>query len=559
MKGEGDTEWLPAAANTPLVEGDSVWCPGGSRAEVELADGSVVRLDGRTNIDIIDLGEDFSRFHVGMGHVYVHTGARGRSLQFDVFETSVRVDDRSTLRIDITDDGMEEVSIFRGSAYVEGDSGRTRVRTGEMLTMEEGRSEVSPLAPPDKWERWNRDRDRAEFERRVESAYLPEELGPYSDDLERNGSWVDVPEYGSCWRPTVILGADWAPYRVGRWVWRGDDYVWISYESWGWAPYHYGRWISVPRYGWCWVPPRRGDVYWSPGYVGWVVTNDTVGWVPLAPGEIYYGRGYYGRSSVNITQVNITTINTTQVVYRNAAVRNGAMFVRRDGFAAGRISYVRPQQGVDVLMRQRTAPVPEFRPQSREARMPVVKQVPRAKLPPPTVGRLPARELRERFPRLQEQRPVAPSPAGRPTREGERKQLPGRPAPGGEATPPRGGAPAVTVSPREERRGEPIHERERGPRPAEQRPAAQPQAAPQTRPQVRAPAPAGGQPGAPARPQPGPQPGQPRRVWNVRPAEQRPAAQPAGGQRKAEPKPAQPQRRIDQRPAEQQERRERRE
>ncbi|HEY6008919.1 MAG TPA: FecR family protein, partial [Geobacteraceae bacterium] len=412
LRSEGDADWLPAAVNTPLIEGDSVWCPAGSRAEVQLADGSVVRLDGRTSLEVVDLEADFSRMYLGMGHIYVSTGTlRERSLQFDVYETSVKVYDRARFRIDIAADGEEEVSIFRGSVYVEGDGGKTRVRTGEMLTLDEARSEVSPLNPPDAWERWNRDRDRAQFERRAESPYLPEELAPYTDDLARNGRWVEVPEYGYCWQPTSSVGPDWAPYRVGRWVWRGDDYVWISYESWGWAPYHYGRWAFLPRRGWCWVPPRRGEVFWAPGYVGWVVTSDQVGWVPLAPGEVYYGRGDYGPTSVNITRVNVTNINATRVVYRNASVRNGAMFVRRDGFAAGKVSYVRPRERVEVLMRRRTAPTPDFRPRAPEARMPVVKPVPRSEMPPPTVGRLPARELRERMPRLQEQRPAVSPPA----------------------------------------------------------------------------------------------------------------------------------------------------
>ena len=67
LRSEGDADWLPAAVNTPLIEGDSVWCPAGSRAEVQLADGSVVRLDGRTSLEVVDLETDFSRMYLGMG------------------------------------------------------------------------------------------------------------------------------------------------------------------------------------------------------------------------------------------------------------------------------------------------------------------------------------------------------------------------------------------------------------------------------------------------------------------------------------------------------------
>jgi len=46
----------------------------------------------------------------------------------------------------------------------------------------------------------------------------------------------------------------------------------------------------------------------GPGFVGWIVTPGYVAWVPLAPGEVYYGYGYYGPGSVNITAININTV-----------------------------------------------------------------------------------------------------------------------------------------------------------------------------------------------------------------------------------------------------------
>ncbi|HMK44759.1 MAG TPA: DUF6600 domain-containing protein, partial [Dissulfurispiraceae bacterium] len=101
-------------------------------------------------------------------------------------------------------------------------------------------------------------------------------------------------------------------------------------EPWGWAPYHYGRWAYVARFGWCWVPPATGAVYWGPGYVGWVRTNDYIAWVPLAPGETYYGRGYYGPHSVNI--VNVAVRRDVPHAYQNITVVNGATVVYHNTF-----------------------------------------------------------------------------------------------------------------------------------------------------------------------------------------------------------------------------------
>jgi len=38
-------EWGIASVNTPLDEGDQVWVPAGSRAELQLNNGSYLRLD----------------------------------------------------------------------------------------------------------------------------------------------------------------------------------------------------------------------------------------------------------------------------------------------------------------------------------------------------------------------------------------------------------------------------------------------------------------------------------------------------------------------------------
>jgi len=40
------------------------------------------------------------------------------------------------------------------------------------------------------------------------------------------------------------------------------------------------------------------------------------GLVPLAPREVYYGRGHHGPHSVNITNVNVTNVHVDKVVYK---------------------------------------------------------------------------------------------------------------------------------------------------------------------------------------------------------------------------------------------------
>jgi hypothetical protein len=389
-------EWLPASINTPLDEGDALWCPDGAKTEIQLSDGTMVRLDGGSQLDLLANEEGFTHLHLASGRLYLRTAQNSakNSLQIDADDTTVLPDARTRLRIDMLPNSQEDVTIFKGSAYVEGNGNRTKVRAGEHIALEVGHNEILPLNPPDSWENWNTDRDKILSRSVKADSFLPDELKSQSAELDSSGTWVSVPEFGMVWRPTVILSDDWAPYRSGRWIWRGNDYVWISYESWGWVPYHYGRWAVVSGLGWCWVPPLRGDVHWGPGYVGWYRTGSHIGWTPLAPGETFYGYGNYGRHSVNITN---TAVNNSAVIYRNQHIRGGLTVLPHNDFLKGKTA---PQQhSVNT-----TVPVsisvgsPRIQPQ-RETRMPIVKQTP-PKIAPPRIDHQDSRELRQRFQRV---------------------------------------------------------------------------------------------------------------------------------------------------------------
>jgi hypothetical protein len=389
-------EWLTASVNAFLDEGDALWVPDGSKAEIQLSDGTVVRLDGGSQLDLLANEDSFTHLHLATGRLYLRTAQNSakNSLQIDADDTTVLPDARTRLRIDMLPNSQEDVAIFKGSAYVEGGGSRTQVRAGDHIALEEGHSELLPLNPPDSWENWNIDRDRSQSRSARAESYLPDELRSYSAELDSSGRWVSVPEYGMVWQPTVIQSVEWAPYSAGRWIWSGNDYVWVSFESWGWVPYHYGRWASVRGIGWCWVPPLRGDVYWGPGYVGWYRTGSHIGWTPLAPGEIFYGYKNYGRHSVNITNI---TVNNGAVIYRNQHVRGGLTIVPQSDFLKGRISSQRSSGNRSVSVSVSVGS-PRIQP-IRETRMPIVRQTP-PKIAPPRIDHRDSRELRQQFQRV---------------------------------------------------------------------------------------------------------------------------------------------------------------
>lgn len=401
VKTADTSEWVPASINMPMMSGDVIWVPEGGRAGIQLRDGTFVRLNENSSLEILTIGSDSFQFYLSLGQAYVNfRGRRDTLLQMDTPVSSTRAYNRARFRVDVSDNGFTDVSVFNGAVFTEGSNGKTKVTAGKILSIgADMYAELAPLGPADEWERWNREMD-GKVERKYSTRYLPGELDPYAYEFDEYGKWVSTSDYGYVWTPTVV-SVGWAPYRFGRWTWIGGDYIWVSYDPWGWAPYHYGRWAFVASFGWCWVPPVRGAVYWGPGFVAWVSTPTYVSWVPLAPGEIYYGYGYYGRHSVNITNININTINVTNV-YRNANVANAFTIVHRDTFVTGRHVDV-SVRGNPFVTQRVSVGRPDIAP-TRTSYMPVVKSIPLAKEPPQAVRQIQVKELRE-------SRPVVKNPA----------------------------------------------------------------------------------------------------------------------------------------------------
>lgn len=386
-------DWVPAAVNTPLDEGDELWVPEGGRMEFQLNSGTAVRLDQNSALQILTLDRTSSQFYLSEGHMYVDYNApRGNVIQFDTPVSSLRSYDRSVFRVDVPDQ-YTDVSVFRGWVDAEGRDGKTRVNAGRTLTLGEGReAELAPVGRSDGWQNWNTERDRRFASRRDSYRYLPEELKVYASDLDDSGRWVQVPEYGYVWTPRSVA-TDWAPYRTGRWMWRGGDYVWVGSEPWGWTPYHYGRWAHAPRIGWFWVPPTTRQVYWGPGYVGWVRTANHVAWVPLAPREVYYGYGNYGPNSVDIRKRDDRQINITNITYRNVQVNNSVTVINHNTFVTGRREVVNVRENL-FLTEKINIGRPEIKPE-RASFAPVVKTIEPARLPPQQVNRIAVKELKQ--------------------------------------------------------------------------------------------------------------------------------------------------------------------
>jgi len=137
-----------------------------------------------------------------------------------------------------------------------------------------------------------------------------EELAPY-------GQWVNMPNRGYVWFPSV--GLDFVPYSTaGYWAYTSCGWTWVSDYSWGWAAFHYGLWDYDSFMGWFWIP----NTVWGPAWVSWRSSPGYYGWAPLTP-EYNYGNpgGSYYIPPERYVFVQTQYMGST-TIYQNYAPRS---------------------------------------------------------------------------------------------------------------------------------------------------------------------------------------------------------------------------------------------
>ena len=330
LKGEvtvrrGDSgELVAAELNAPLVARDHVLTDEDARAEIQLDWANLVRLSEDSEVRLAELADRNFLIQVATGTVTFRV-LKDSNSQVEISTPAVAIRPRmeGTYRILVLDDGSTEITVRSGEVEIFAGERTDYVRAGQTLIVSGDPSDPERIyragIPRDEWDRWNESRDR-DLERSDSYKYVSRDIYG-AEDLSGHGRWVYDSPYGWVWVPTV--NAAWAPYRVGRWSWVNYyGWTWVSGDPWGWAPYHYGRWYHAPRYGWVWYP---GEIhvryYWRPALVTFFGWGANIGWVSLAPREIY--RPWYGAGRTLVSHV--TVVNNVNVVgtYRNARFISG--------------------------------------------------------------------------------------------------------------------------------------------------------------------------------------------------------------------------------------------
>jgi hypothetical protein len=280
--------WEPALRNMPLGELAWLRTEGSSRVEVELDDGSVLRLGGDSLAELSDYtrlstGQRITLISLDHGLAYFSGAAQGRdALMLAVPGAQVTIHRGAHLRLEAREQ-WSQIAAGDGAARFSSPTAEFDLEEGQMARIDPAHParfylyrEISPLDT----DRWNGERDKV-LASTASAGHLPQ-LHYGVSDLDANGVWIQSGDFGAVWKPK--MPAAWAPFRDGKWRWYdGLGYTWVSNDAWGWLPYHYGRWIQQEDTGWVWAPGK--NTAFKPGEVYWLRTDKLVGWGPLAPGE----------------------------------------------------------------------------------------------------------------------------------------------------------------------------------------------------------------------------------------------------------------------------------
>jgi hypothetical protein len=268
-----------ATMNVPLTERN--WLQTGSDgwAEVQLEDGSLIRLAPDSVIAFTQLartssGATLTTVDLDQGEAeFKVTKHDDGDFNVTVKKNTIALTHSGSFRVTSTNADPLEIAVLKGEVSVSDtdNGGEVAVKKNETFVLDPNdvaRYALDKGVDADDLDQWSKQRD--DFLSTYASAGPGYALSPYqygASDLNYYGQYYDVPGYGEVWQPNNV-GYNWDPFNNGYWSYSpGFGYTWVSSYPWGWMPYRYGRWVFVNGRGWCWAPGGWSRWYSRPRLV----------------------------------------------------------------------------------------------------------------------------------------------------------------------------------------------------------------------------------------------------------------------------------------------------
>ena len=339
-RGEGQG-FEKAIMNMPVIQGAKIsTSDAGAKAEVELEDGSAVRLTPETRIafpelGLRDSGQRITSVDVLKGTAYFNVRKHAGDFRVTAGGQQLEIPDNTEFRVSATNQRIE-LAVYKGEVKVPSASKEIKVKKNETLALDVAdlsQETVAKGISSDPYDDWNHERDQyrdmyASTSYSSGSGFSSAYSYGYAD-LNYYGNYFYAPGWGLMWQPFGI-GPGWSPFMDGAWMWYpGPGYMWVSSYPWGWMPYRYGAWNFVPGFGWAWFPGRT----WNNWVAYTPVRTAPAGYVaPIPPSAIGGARrtAFVGSGGTTIYPANLgrpgsVPLNQT-IVHPNA--RGGVTLIR---------------------------------------------------------------------------------------------------------------------------------------------------------------------------------------------------------------------------------------
>ena len=208
--------------NAPVFPGDTVITSQTQRAEIQLGNGTLVRVGRASQVTFLSMPDPYATIRdatvLQLAEGTMRIAAKlseDEEFRIDTLAASIYLLGDGDFRLEVDAHGHTEVVSRRGVAEVVGNGGSVLVRSGLLTDVYPDSLPAEPSAfntfISDNFDRWVDRRDAAYRARERHADYdsqevydsLPEEVQPYYGELAGAGDWTYADEYGYVWSPAA--------------------------------------------------------------------------------------------------------------------------------------------------------------------------------------------------------------------------------------------------------------------------------------------------------------------------------------------------------------------
>ncbi len=272
VKTNGDM--LKGKTNYPLVTGDVILTGKTGRCEIQLSNGTLLRLDKNSDIKLVSLLTDSVTSNKKISTVKLMNGSiytmaqiyKQEILQIITPQISVKMENRSTNLIR-TCEKESSIHVIRGKVRVlYGNQRKTYIKSGEFVIFpRKGKKHTSKFKKDDEFVSWNKSVNKNFKKLHYGKSNVPDAIYIHSPGIvhfaerfsTKFGTWEYNELFGYVWKPGHDVFRDKRPFFDANYVEINDELVLVPNQAWGWAPVHLGTWFFSKSDGWLWIPGEK--------------------------------------------------------------------------------------------------------------------------------------------------------------------------------------------------------------------------------------------------------------------------------------------------------------